>query len=111
MRPVSYASTAAWTRLRSASLARIRVTWVLTVPWLTNSVPAISAFGQPAGNQAQDIQLTLAEVAERALNCIARSGPGHVLLDNAAGDLRCEQGITGRNGADGRYQLFGGVRS
>jgi hypothetical protein len=34
---------------------------------------------------------------------------GYVLLDEPAGDLRCEQGVTRRDCADGRDQLLGGA--
>jgi len=70
-------------------------------PLADEELPGDLGVGQPAGNEAQDIQLALAEAAERALNCIARSGPGHVLFDDAARDLWCEQGVTGFIGGGG----------
>ena len=47
MIPHSYAKTTTCTRSRSPSFERIRATWVLTVPSLTNAISAISAFDRP----------------------------------------------------------------
>src|SRR5262249_40869141 len=57
-RPCSYPETTAWTRSRRPSLARIRTTWVLTVPSPTMSARAISALDRPRGGLTFAIRTT-----------------------------------------------------
>ena len=69
--PSSWARMTAWMRSRSASLVRILLTWVLTVPSLRKSAAAISVFEWPAPTSANTSRSREVSTSKRC-----RSGAG-----------------------------------
>ena len=60
--------------------------------------------GTTAGHQTQHLGLAFGELVEPWYDGVV-AGPGHELLDEAAGDRRCEQGIAGRQHPHGGDQV------